>query len=329
VEQGAPVSAASQKDRLAQLVARASRLRGLRNLSDDELLEFGRLYRRVAAELSYARTHGVDVAELERLNWLVGRAYGLLYVSGPGGWSGAKRFFREELPQTLRRHGRLIALSAAVLLGAALVGALIELLRPDFLELISPDTAGAVEELAARHQGGQNWLPADFRPVASSLIMTNNIQVSFLAFSTGILLCLPTIYVIAFNGLTLGAIATGISRTPAGVYFWSFVAPHGVIELPSIVIAAAAGMLLGLAVIEPGEHSRVDALCLAGRQAAVMMMGVTAFLVVAGFVEGLFSPAVAPPVVKFAAAWALAAGFWYYILAVGRDSGSATGAPAP
>jgi len=324
---GAP--SASQRQRLAELVSRASRLRGVRNLSDQELLEFGRLYRRAASELSHARTHGVNAADLEQLNWLVGRAYGLLYVSESAGWSSAKSFFRSELPRTLRRHGRLIALAAAAMLAGVLVGALIQVFRPDFLEFLSPELAGAVDNLAARHAGGQNWLPADFRPIASSLIMVNNIQVSFLAFSAGILLCIPTIVVVAYNGLVLGALAAGISRTPAAIYFWSFVAPHGVIELPSIVIAAAAGLLLGLAVIEPGEHSRADALRAAGRQAAVMMMGVIVFLVAAGTVEGLFSPAVAPPAVKLAVAWALAFGFWYYILAVGRKGGAATGAPAP
>jgi uncharacterized membrane protein SpoIIM required for sporulation len=144
------------------------------------------------------------------------------------------------------------------------------------------------------------------------------VQISFLAFSTGILLCLGTVVVLAYNGLMLGALAAGISRTDAAIYFWSFVAPHGVIELPSIIISAAAGLLLGLAVIAPGDHTRVDALRLAGRQAAVMMMGVVVFLAVAGMVEGLFSPAPVLPSMKLAAALALALGFWWYVLLAGR-----------
>jgi uncharacterized membrane protein SpoIIM required for sporulation len=313
-----PAADADPGARLAALVARASRLRGLRGLSDEELLEFGRLYRRMASELSHARTSGRDAAELERLNSLVGRAYGLLYVSESAGWTGIARFFLQELPRSLRRQGRLIAIAAAVFLGAAVLGAALTLLRPDFLELLDPQIASAIDSLAARHRGGRNWLPSDFRPIASSLIMTNNVQVSFLAFSTGILLGLGTIAVLAYNGLLLGALAAGISRTDAAIYFWSFVAPHGVIELPSVIISAAAGLLLGLAVIEPGEYTRADALRLAGQQAAVMMLGVVVFLVVAGAVEGLFSPAVAPPVLKLAAAALLAAGFWWYVLVIGR-----------
>ena len=77
-------------------------------------------------------------------------------------------------------------------------------------------------------------------------------------------------------------------------------------------------MLLGFAIVDPGEHSRLDALRLAGREAAVIMLGVVCFLVVAGAVEGLFSPIVSPPVLKFAVAALLAAGFLAYILLPGR-----------
>ncbi|HUT75388.1 MAG TPA: stage II sporulation protein M [Armatimonadota bacterium] len=300
-------------------------MNGLRGLSEDELLEFGRLYRRAVSALSHARAYGLDPRELEHLNWLVGRAYGLLYVTESSGWAGVRRFFRAELPQTLRRHGRLIMICACLFLAPAVVGALLAWLRPGTLELISPGLAAALDAIAERHQGARDWLPADFRPIASSLIMINNIKVSFLAFSTGILLGLGTIAVLLYNGFVLGVIGAGVTRTDAALQFWCFVAPHGVIELPSIVIAAAAGLMLGLAVVEPGDYTRLDALRLAGRQAGVMILGVVVFLVVAGLVEGLFSPAALPPAMKLAAAALLATGFWSYILLAGRGRQTARG----
>jgi uncharacterized membrane protein SpoIIM required for sporulation len=308
----------AQRQRLAHLVARASRLRGLRGLDEEELLQFGRLYRRAASELSHARAYGLDAAEIQYLNWLVGRAYGLLYVSESAGWSGVARFFREELPQTLRRKWRAIALAAALFLAAAAAGALLVAIRSALLEIINPQLAAAIDAIAARHRGGANWLPSDFRPIASSLIIVNNVQVSFMAFSTGIMLGLGTVLVLILNGFMLGVLGAGVSRTNASVYFWAFVAPHGVIELPSIVISAAAGFLLGLAVVAPGAYSRLDALRIAGRQAGVMMLGVITFLAVAGIVEGLFSPAAGPVAVKFAGAAILATGFGSYILLAGR-----------
>ncbi len=305
--------------RLAELVDRASHLRGLRGLSEEELLEFGRLYRRSVAQLAHARAHGVNASELEYLNWLVGRAYGLLYVTESSGWLGLRRFYTAELPQTFRRHGRLFLLCAALFFGPALLAGLLTLHRPDLLEMISPNTAQALQEIASRHAGNADWLPAEMRPLASSAIMTNNIQVSFLAFAGGMLLGLLTLFELVFNGLVLGAIGVGVGHTPVGLYFWAFVAPHGMVEIPAILISAMAGLLLARALIEPGIYSRRDALRLAGRQAAVLMFGVVTFLVFAGLVEGFFSPAVLPIPVKFAAAALIGATFWSYLLLVGRE----------
>lgn len=307
--------------RLEALLHRASP--NLRSLSDEELLEFGRLYRRAAAALSHARSHGFTASDTARLNAVVGRAYALLYVSEPTGLRGIKRFFRSELPRTVRRHGRLIASCAGVFLLFALAGAGLSALRPDLLASLAPTSADAIDQIAQRHEGGRNWLDEAVRPLASSFIMANNIQVSFLAFSTGILLGLGTLFVLAYNGFLLGVIAAGVSTSPASIHFWSFVAPHGVIELPAIILSGAAGLLLGLALVDPGEYSRLDALRLAGRQAAIIMLGVVAFLAVAGVVEGLFSPSSAPPALKFAVSLCLGLLFLSYLLACGRDTDEA------
>lgn len=322
-----PLNRRSQHwQRLAELVARASRARGLRSLSGEELLEFGRLYRRAASELSHARARGLDAAELAFLNALVGRAYGLLYVTRSSGWRGLLRFFRQELPRSFRAHARLIGLSAALFLGPALLGALLALRSPDLLAAVSPTAAAAIESLQERHAPGRDWLPADFRPLAGSFIMVNNIQVSFLAFGAGILLGLGTMLLLVYNGFLLGAIAAGLSRTPAAAQFWGFVAPHGVLEIPTIIISAAAGFLLALAVVEPGEHSRLDALRLAGREAAVLMSGVILLLAIAGLVEGLFSPSLVPVPAKLSVAAILAVAFASYALLAGRKIKEA---PAP
>lgn len=313
----------SQYAQLETLIQRASTSNGLRALTENELLELGRLYRRAASDLSHARTHGISEAEHSYLNWLVGRAYGLLYIKDSTGWPSIPRFFTMELPQTLRRHWKLIAVSALFFFGTALIAAALQLVRPDLLATLNPQLASTIDDLATRHHGGRNWLTSDMRPFTSSFVMANNIQVSFLAFSGGILACLGTLIVLIQNGIMLGVLCAGVSQTNASVYFWSFILPHGVIELPTIVIAAAAGLLLGRAVIEPGEHSRIDALKLAGREAAVIMLGVAVFLVVAGVVEGMFSPAQGVPLIaKFVVAGLLSTLFWGYIAFAGRRSGA-------
>ncbi len=85
------------------------------------------------------------------------------------------------------------------------------------------------------------------------------------------------------------------------------------------LISGMAGLMLGLAILEPGRYSRVDALRLAGREAVVLMLGVVVFLVFAGLVEGFFSPAVMPPLIKLIAAAMISLAFWGYLLLAGRE----------
>ena len=149
-----------------------------------------------------------------------------------------------------------MVLSTLLFLIPALLAALLTVSRPDLLEMLSPQAATMMKSVVERDRGGTNWMPAEMRPFASSFIMTNNIRVSFVAFAGGILLGLPTLYSLVTNGLILGAIGAGVSRSPASLAFWSFVAPHGMVEIPTILISGAAGLLLALALIDPGPHTR-------------------------------------------------------------------------
>jgi len=80
---------------------------------------------------------------------------------------------------------------------------------------------------------------------------------------------------------------------------WSFVAPHGSLELPSIILAGAAGLRLGRGVIFPGIYRWRDSVTMAGVEATRMVAGTTPLLVMAGTLEGFFSPSSAPVWLKF------------------------------
>ena len=103
---------------------------------------------------------------------------------------------------------------------------------------------------------------------------------------------LLTVYVMFFNGLMIGTVAAVVHRRGVDLGFWSFVAPHGVIELTSIFIAGGAGLILGYALVNPGPFTRGAALKLAAREAVQLVMGVILLLIPAGLIEGFLSPAV-------------------------------------
>jgi uncharacterized membrane protein SpoIIM required for sporulation len=307
-----------QWQELARILDKVDRT-GLRGISAEELVDLGRLYRRAAADLGRARTAGVDPREIAYLNALVGRAYGYVYTSDPRGLASVKAFFAAEFPRSVRRAAAFIGAAFGVFMLAALFGLIATYQDADAPDaLLGPGWTSQLEGIADRHTGQQDWLPGEWRPVASSNIMTNNIMVSILAFSLGIFGCLGTLFLMFFNGMMLGAVTAAVEQRDVALGFWAFVAPHGVLELPAIFIAGGAGLLLGYALINPGDLSRRAALRHAGSEAIKLIMGVAAMLVVAGTIEGFFSPALLPEALKFTFAAFLAAGLVAYLALAGR-----------
>jgi uncharacterized membrane protein SpoIIM required for sporulation len=140
------------------------------------------------------------------------------------------------------------------------------------------------------------------KPQASSAIMTNNMSVSFLAFAAGITAGLGTIYLLFFNGIMIGVIGSACWLAGMSDQLWSFVAPHGVLELPAIFIAGGAGLKLAQALLFPGLLPRRDSLAVGGTEAAKLLTGVIPMLIIAGFIEAYFSPSNTPILLKFAVA---------------------------
>ncbi len=285
--------------RLIEILDRIDR-HGLPGLSSLELLEFGRLYRRAIAELSFSRAHGLDPNLTQYLNQLVGRAYGYVYLAEKKKISEITHFFLHDFPATARALWPHIALATAISLVAAFFAASLVGAHLDMAWVILPaEFKDLIQHLVERHCVPQDWMPFSIRSLTSSQIMTNNISVAFFAFAGGILLGIGTIYILIINGLLLGAIAAGIAQQCGSLNFWAFVAPHGVIELPAIFISAGAGLVLGYALINPGDYDRKTALKLAARQALTLVLGVVVLLVIAGIIEAFFSPTLIAEPIKF------------------------------
>jgi uncharacterized membrane protein SpoIIM required for sporulation len=132
-------------------------------------------------------------------------------------------------------------------------------------------------------------LEAEERPAMAAQLITNNVRVAFNCFAGGIFLGVGSLYILAFNGLSLGASAGHYANVGLFGYLFSFIIGHGVLELFAIAVSGAAGFLLGLAVIAPGELTRGEALVTQGRLAIRMIGVVVVLLVIAGLIEGLAS----------------------------------------
>jgi uncharacterized membrane protein SpoIIM required for sporulation len=279
--------------RLEELTSRASRVR-LTNLSGDEVREFGRLYRRAAADLAIAREEVRDQRLVNYLNHLVGRAHGAIYKSESSGFGVFITFFRYEFPAVFRRTFVYTLFAFAVFMIGAAFAFTVCALDENFADRIAP---GLRQDIASHH----NWTESvnKANPLASTSIQANNINVTFFAFGGGVLAGLGTIWVLAQNGLLLGMVIQLCIKYG----FWDipvFISGHGVIELSAIFISGGAGLLIGKALVIPGDLKRGDALLTNGKLAIRLILGCIPMLIIAGLIEGFISPAHIPAAYKIA-----------------------------
>jgi len=128
----------------------------------------------------------------------------------------------------------------------------------------------------------------------------NNVSIGFRTFASGFFVGLGSIFILIFNGITIGAVAGHLTVIGSGETFWRFVVGHSGPELTAIVIAGAAGLRIGMAIVAPGRKKRVDALIEAGTVGVKLAMGIFAMLVFAAFIEAYWSSIVwVPDVVKY------------------------------
>jgi uncharacterized membrane protein SpoIIM required for sporulation len=310
-----------QYSELEDLLAQAGKL-GIKALPGRDLVRLGQLYRRAAAELSIARTQGIDGKRIEYLNSIVGRSYEYVYHVIRKPYPSLKNFYLNEFPQVFRKNLQFIGSAFLLFILAALFSGMMVVRDPGKADIIlGPTATAAIENVAQRHVGTKDWMPKETRPLVSAQIIGNNVRVSIMAFAMGIFACLPTLIVLFYNGLFLGVIGGAVvAKGPhIALGFYSFVAPHGVIELTAIFIAAGAGLLLGWNLLCPGIYSRKNALRLAGRDAFVLVVGVTSMLLIAGLIEAFFSPTMLPNPFKLSVALVLGVMLYTYLFTCGRE----------
>lgn len=268
---------------------------GVRGLSRAELQETALLYRQVASDLSTLRQDPSARSYAEHVNQLLARAHHIIYSTRKTNVLAIFRFFRDEYPALVQHQIRFVLVSLIVCSSGAALGSILTLSRPQFMRtMLGPAMVATIE----RHEMWTHSVVA-MAPAASSWIMTNNLSVCFMSFASGILFGLGTFYSIFFNGLLLGVVAAACQQHGMAIDLWSFVAPHGSLELPSIVLSGAAGFRLAQGVLFPGGFRRRDSIALAGTEAARLVAGIIPLLVIAGVLEGFFSPSNAPVWLKF------------------------------
>ena len=245
------------------------------------MLRLGALYRAAAADLATARRRFPHDPAIARLEALVGRARHLVYDARSRRLSLLK-FVTRDYWRLIAERPRPLLLAATLLLGAAALGAVWAVHDPGAAIGVVPG------QFRKATEPGHPWreMSGGEQAQFTTAIFTNNIKVTLLVFAGGITAGILTALALLFNGLLVGVIGGLMVEAGNGVGFVDLVTAHGVLELSCVVVAAAAGLRLGWAMVDPGHLSRRASLQREARRTVLIAVGTAPWLVLAGIVEG-------------------------------------------
>ncbi|CAN5555613.1 stage II sporulation protein M [soil metagenome] len=297
--------------RLGELSRRGGR--SVRGLSDDEITELVALYQRVSAQLSHARTQYRDPDLNARLSQLLGEARNVIYRRRGNPGRVLVRFLTETFPAAVW-YSRRFVLVAFLCFFVPAVGFGVWLVNsPSALDAAVPPE---LQRVIAEDEF-ESYYSSDAAQNFAGEVTVNNIQVAFLAFALGVVPVLGPVWILANNGMNVGAMAAVMHRAGEGPQFWGLILPHGLLEISAILVAGAAGLRLSWALIAPGDRTRAHAFREEGMRAVVIVMGLVMCFIVAGFIEGFVTPSGLPTALRVGVGVAVLAAFSSYIVLLG------------
>jgi uncharacterized membrane protein SpoIIM required for sporulation len=258
-----------------------------------ELQRFHQLYEQTAADLAKITTFAAEPDTRRYLENLVARAYGEIHETR----EKQRRFFPlkwffHTLPQTFRRHVRAFYLSVAITLVGCAFGGFAIAFDPDSKPVLMPFPhlqQDPAKRVAQEEKASSDRL-AGYKTSFSAQLMTHNTQVSIFTMALGVTWGVGTILMLFYNGVILGSVAVDYIRAGQTKFLLGWLMPHGVVEIPAILIAGQAGLVLALALIGWGKRTPLRArLRAVTGDLTTLIFGVAVMLVWAGFIEAFLS----------------------------------------
>jgi uncharacterized membrane protein SpoIIM required for sporulation len=259
-----------------------------------EARELGILYRAVVSDLACARRDYEGQRVTTYLNQLLTRAHSHIYQEDVSDLRRFASYFLNTIPRTFRRTAWFTWTACLLFVLPAVIAFRLAYVDPGIAPVLGLET----QREALARQTTWTDIPVESRPYASAFIMSNNIRIAILAFGGGMVLGLFAVYLLAVNGILFGAIFGLAFHYGMGMDLLDFVFAHGLLELGVIFIAGGAGLQIGYSLIDPGRHTRRDAVNLAALRAVHLIVAAIPALVVAGLIEGFVSPTNLPFAVK-------------------------------
>jgi uncharacterized membrane protein SpoIIM required for sporulation len=310
--------------RLEELVGEAEK-HGVGRMGFEAARDLAALYRQATTSLAIAREITLDKGLLDYLEALTARAYLSVYAPQERIGGLVTRFFRESGPQAMRRSAWFIVAGFLSLGLGALVGYLLYFENAAWYHVFMPPDLAQGRGPGASTEYLRSII-YDSDPDSSGLgafatfLFSHNTRIAIFVFGLGAFLCAPAILLTFYNGLIFGAfVALHVDRG-LGIDIGGWLSVHGVTELSAICIACGGGIQLGMAVLFPGQNSRVVALRKAGRDAVKLAIVAAIMLVVAALLEGFLRQLIQDPLTRYTVGWGVGALWLAWFALAGRRS---------
>ncbi|MBU3074518.1 stage II sporulation protein M [Clostridium estertheticum] len=258
--------------------------KGVKKLPSEDVVKFLQIFRSCSHNLAYATTHYPKSKVVSYLNSLVSKCHNHVYAVKKISPSSLIKYITYDFPLLLKKYKWFIISSFSFFALGVILSMILVLINVNNASMFLP--SDLISTIKSGNSGPKQWNS----PLMSSNIMVNNISVSLKAFVMGITLGIGTIYVLFFNGALMGALTVLEYTYGNPINYWSLILPHGIIELTAIFISGAAGLMIAKSMLLPGEYSRKHALIKGAKESISLIIGVTFMLIIAGIIEGFFTP---------------------------------------
>jgi uncharacterized membrane protein SpoIIM required for sporulation len=265
----------------------------LLHLTLEEVQRLHYLYERTGAGLVKISTFAAEPNLIHSLESLLTRAYAELQTGGSRTEKlSLRHWVFRTFPQTIRKHFRFFLAALLLTILGALFGGAAVAFDPDAKAAITPfpqllqDPAERVREEETKINPSLKTSKGRF----SATLITNNTKVSVLALALGVTWGIGTVILLFYNGVVLGAVIFDYIRAGQSIFLMGWLLPHGVIEIPAILIAGQAGLLLGQALIGWNSKETVNQRLRSVTGSLVTLISGAALLLIwAGIIEAFFS----------------------------------------
>ncbi len=251
--------------------------------------EMAEQFTELVNDLGYSKTFFPNSKVTQYLNGLASRIYLGIYQNKKEDGSRIVRFWKTELPMTIRRHHRVLLYAFLLFTGFVLMSVFSTLQDQSFVRGVLGDgyVEMTEENIAKGDPFGVYKDPNRLRMFLS--IALNNIKVSFMVFVGGFLVSIGTIWMLFENGMMLGSFQTFFFTKGMGWNSILVVWIHGTLEISAIIIAGGAGMIVGNSILFPKTFSRLDSLKRGTRDGLKLMIGLVPIFIAAAFLEGFIT----------------------------------------